>query len=106
MSTHWLVGPLVGWLLAGWSDGPLVRPPCRGYRSDAANLGWFNSQLPLLSIWLNATPDAIGKWSKGPSNHVVMHRHDMSHRHTFSMHFKPIICFSFKGASFLLFVLV
>ena len=52
MSTHWLVGPLVGWLLAGWSDGPLVRPPCRGYRSDAANLGWFNSQLPLQSLWL------------------------------------------------------
>ena len=36
----------------------------------------------------------------------MTHRHDMSHSQTFSMHSKPINCFSFKGASFLLFVLV
>ena len=30
----------------------------------------------------------------------------MSHLKTFSMQFKPVNCFSFKGASFLLFVLV
>ena len=78
MSTHWLVGPLVGWLLAGWSYGPLVRPPCRGYRNDAANLGWFNSQLPSQSLCLNATPDSNGDLSKGWSKQVVMDRYDTS----------------------------
>ena len=36
----------------------------------------------------------------------MTHRHDKSHLQTFSLHFKPINCFSFIDASFLLFVLV
>ena len=57
MSAHWLVGH---WLVGRWLVGPLVPLSCWGYRSDAANLGWFNSQLPLQSLCLSATPDANG----------------------------------------------
>ena len=96
MSNHWLVGC--------WLVGPLVR---LAYRlCYAANLGWFNSQLPLQSLCLKAMPDANGDWSNGRSNQVVTQRHDMNHWQTLSMHFRPINCFPFKGASFLLFVLV
>ena len=62
MSAHWLVGHwLVGhWLVGRWLVGPLVPLSCWGYRSDAANLGWFDSQLPLQSLCINALPDANG----------------------------------------------
>ena len=97
---------LVHWLVGHWLVGPLVPLSCWGYRSDAANLGWFTSQLPIQSLCLNATLDANDDGSKGWNRLLVTHRHDMSHWQTFSMHFKPKNCFSLKGASFLLFALV
>ena len=60
MSAHWLVGPLVGWSIGWLAVGPLVPLSCWGYRSDEANLGWFDSLLPLQCLCINTLPDANG----------------------------------------------
>ena len=57
MSARWLVGH---WLVGRWLVGPLVPLSCWGYRSDEANLGWFDSLLPLQCLCINTLPDANG----------------------------------------------
>ena len=72
------VHPLTGWSIGCWLVGPLLRPLYQGYRRYAANLGWFNRQLPSQSLCLNATLDSNGDSSKGWSKQVVLDRYDTS----------------------------
>ena len=53
---------------------------CRDQRSHAANLKWFDGQIPLQSLCVNATPDAKGDQSGRRSNKVLTRGYDMSHR--------------------------
>ena len=86
------------WKLQGahevWINKEQANYHRRGQKSHAAILKWFDGLIPSQSLCVNAMPDAKGDQSGGRSNQVLTRGYDMSHWRSFSMHYKPINCFS------------